>query len=281
MNKRKYSDHSKIRTIQNMYNFIEKNREAFDVATAPETVWANVDRVLERWPQADALEQCLLLDRPLLDTEAPAVGIWDKIQDVLDRSGAQDDTNLEAFIRTNRDDFDVAVPNPGAWSAVERALTAPETMMVWRGGQWQGWVVRIAAAVALLLTGLAVGIWYAKNDAAPVAASKDGIELREMSSEYAELQDYYERDIAGKAQKLATFTSNTDTELNNDLEQMDRIMAELRHELADVPPANREQVVKAMIETYKAKAAILSKVLDQIENTTEKKKEDDDSIENM
>lgn len=264
-----------------MHQFIEKNREAFDVATAPETVWANVDRVLERWPQADALEQCLLLDRPLLDTEAPSVGVWDKIQGVLDSVGGKDDTDLEAFIRDNRADFDVAVPNPKAWSAVERTLTAPETMTLRRGGQWQGWVVRIAAAVALLLTGLAGGIWYAKNDTAPVVASKDGIELREMSSEYAELQDYYERDIAGKQQKLATFSSNTNGELNNDLEQMDRIMAELRRELADVPPANREQVVSAMIDTYKAKAAILSKVLDQMETATEKKKVDDDTIENM
>ena len=42
---------------------------------------------------------------------------------------------------------------------------------------------------------------------------------------------------------------------------------ELRQELANVPPGNREQVVRAMIENYKAKASILERVLERLEES--------------
>ncbi len=44
-------------------------------------------------------------------------------------------------------------------------------------------------------------------------------------------------------------------------------MEQLRQELAIVPPGNREQVVRAMIENYKAKTAILQRVLERLEES--------------
>ena len=51
------------------------------------------------------------------------------------------------------------------------------------------------------------------------------------------------------------------------MQQIDLAMQELRAELTDVPPGNREQVVRAMIENYKAKTAILQRVLERLEPT--------------
>ena len=56
-------------------------------------------------------------------------------------------------------------------------------------------------------------------------------------------------------------------DVNVDLQQLDNIMTELKNEMANVPPGNREQVVRAMIENYKAKTSILQRVLERMEPT--------------
>jgi hypothetical protein len=58
-------------------------------------------------------------------------------------------------------------------------------------------------------------------------------------------------------------------------------MLELRGELANVPPGNREQVVRAMIDNYKAKAAILERVLERLEKAQHPDAERQPSVENL
>ena len=89
--------------------------------------------------------------------------------------------------------------------------------------------------------------------------------MADVSPEYAELERHYEHDITDKKEKLATFTGSQSADVLQDLDQLDRIMEELRRELADVPPGNRQQVVRAMIENYKAKTAILQRVLEHLD----------------
>jgi hypothetical protein len=91
--------------------------------------------------------------------------------------------------------------------------------------------------------------------------------MSDVSGEYKELEQFYQRDITVKREKLATFTGSQPAEVGEDLEHLDEIMAELRRDLADVPPGNREQVIRAMIENYKAKMAILQRVLERLEQS--------------
>ena len=129
--------------------------------------------------------------------------------------------------------------------------------------------MRAAAAIALLIVGAGLGLWYAGQQ----NTQNNGMTLGQVSVEYAELEHYYQRDIAAKQQQLVAYTgNNSDVEL--DLQQLDGVMHELQQELANVPPGNREQVVRAMIENYKAKAAILERVLDRLQtpNTLPKTK---------
>lgn len=237
--------------------FIRQNRHAFDVETPGAHGWKGVEKTLERLPSADGLEKFLLVNRVLLDTAATPENVWAGINEHLDKCAKT--TDLERFICENREAFDTEAPKPGLWQEITPTLPAPKATGIIIPVNWQRHLTRIAASIALLVIGLSAGIWYARsNDAS-------GMAMADVSPEYAELENHFEHDITDKKAKLATFTGSQSADVLQDLDQLDRIMDELRLELSNVPPGNRQQVVRAMIENYKAKTAILQRVLDHLE----------------
>jgi hypothetical protein len=258
--------------------FIRRHRAAFDLAVPGAHGWKDVEKALDRLKTADAVERELVLNRLLLDTADVPPRLWFAIEAELDRraaiaaAGATAGDPLETFIANNREAFDSEVPAIGLWGNIVQGIEetpqpaaggTPE-LRAERGGKAPGiarWLVRLAAALALLITGLGVGIWYGQG------LATDEMKMSQVSNEYAELEQYYQRDIANKQAQLASFTGSQPSDVLTDLEQLDLVMRDLEHELADVPPGNREQVVRAMIENYKAKAAILQRVLERLEQT--------------
>lgn len=236
--------------------FIRQHRDDFDTAEPLPTVWAGIETTLNRAQNGDRLEQYLLINRPFFDDAPVPESAWENIESALGRTP---DDPLETFIRDHRSSFDTGMPDLRVWAAIEKAVPAQSAKTI--DMPWHRTLLRSAAAIALLITGIGIGIWYGRADLSP----QTGMAMSEVSSEYAELEQYYQRDISAKQEKLTTLVSNRDQDLNTDLQQMDKVMAELRQELANVPPGNREQVVRAMIENYKAKAAILSRVLEHLE----------------
>lgn len=240
----------------NLEQYIKQNRSAFDMAIPDPSVWNSIEKSLDRLPAADSLEQQIMTHRPMFDSAQPAENMWQRIEQSLDASS---DQSLEGFIKTNRAAFDTQTPDLNVWASIEKSIstTSRETKVV--RVHWERSLVRIAAAVVLLIAGVNIGIWYSGSTAQP------GMAMSEVSSEYAELEQFYQRDISAKREKLASFATYRDETVTADLVQMDNVMKELREELAHVPPGNREQVVRAMIENYKAKAAILERVLEHLE----------------
>lgn len=246
-----------MNTQEFIKNFIQQHRHAFDEATPDAHGWKSIDRMLGRLGHADGIERSLMLNRVLLDTEPAPESVWNAVARYLDDQPA----GLETFIRHNREAFDESTPDLRVWAGIEEAMpNAMEKSAKVVRVHWQRSLLRAAASVALLVVGMAAGMWYAGN-----ANAHGGMALSEISAEYAEVEQYYQRDIATKQEKLATFTSNRDEDVRQDLQQLDNVMDELRRELADVPPGNREQVIRAMIDNYKAKASILQRVLESME----------------
>lgn len=240
----------------NLEQFIRQQRDAFDTAEPNPSVWSRIEKNLNRAQKGDQLEQYILLNRSLFDTAPAPETIWENIEQALTHTPADP---LETFIRDNRPAFDTHTPDLRVWAAIEQAVPAQSAKII--GMPWHRALLRSAAAIALLVTGISIGVWYARAD----MSGQSGMAMSEVSTEYAELEQYYQRDISAKQEKLATLVSNRDQDLNADLLQMDKVMTELRQELANVPPGNREKVVRAMIENYKAKAAILERVLEHLE----------------
>jgi hypothetical protein len=252
-------------------NFIQQHRDAFDPNVPGAHGWTGVKSALDRLQSADGLERSIAINRVLLDTEEPAACVWENIHAHLDGLHGSDDP-LECFIRQNREGLDTAIPHETLWQNIEKGIPGagrPTATIV--RVNWQRHLLRIAASLTLLIAGIGIGTWYAHSTAAA------GMDMADVSNEYGELEQYYQRDIATKQQKLATFTGNRPAEINLDLEQLDHMMQELRHELADVPPANREQVVRAMIDNYKAKTAILERVIKDLNTTKQPEKDNSDA----
>ncbi len=238
--------------------FIQQNRAAFDTAEPHPVNWARVEQALDRLPGTGSLEQFIAFHRAEFDSAIPSDTVWKNIDRALDTTDP-----LERFIRENRGAFDTETPDLRVWAALESTIPVAEPKKEGKTVHvhwYRGWQ-RIAASIALLIAGIGIGIWYAQSS----GQASSGMAMSDVSSEYAELEQYYQRDISAKQEKLATLVSNPDNELNNDLSQMDQIMAELRRELANVPVGSREKVIRAMIENYKAKTAILERVLQHLQ----------------
>lgn len=242
--------------------FLQQHRNAVDAAAPDAHHWKGVEKTLDRLAVADSLERALLLDRVLLDTEMPSASVWAAIERELDAPAPP--KTLEHWIQQNREAMDSEVPDLRVWAGIEQSVAGKAS------GKakiipmnWQRSLLRIAASITLLITGVGMGLWYAHQG----EKAEAGMAMSDVSTEYAELEQYYQRDIAGKQVKLASFQGNQPAEVHEDLDEMDHVMEDLRKELADVPEANREQVVRAMIDNYKAKAAILQRVLERLESS--------------
>lgn len=252
--------------------FIRDNRHAFDTAAAEAYAWQSIEKSLARLRFADEIESEVLFNRALMDTEAPSENVWLNIEQCLEKQNTHTPDQIETFIRKHRDALDTEVPDLKVWTNIAAEVPAKTKIVRMT---WQRSLLRAAASIALLVTGLGLGIWYARSSETPAMSMGD------VSTEYAELEQYFQRDISAKQQKLATFTGSQPAEVHQDLEQLDIVMSELQQELANVPTGNREQVVRAMIENYKAKAAILERVLERLEPTKTETKNNDSEIKNI
>lgn len=237
--------------------YIELHTEAFNSVETPECGWEALDRVLTR-VKGDDMARFVAANRLEFDTEDCPASVWANIVETLPRNVSAPEPhqtdNLESFIQKNREAFDHETPDLRIWEQLSKEKKQAPALRI----SWTRQLVRSAAAIGLLIAGVGIGMWYSSSQQKQLA----GMRMSDVSPEYAELESHFERDIESKKASLAKFTSNvSSTEVFNDLTQMDKMMEDLRLELADVPPGNREEVVRAMIENYKTKAKVLERVL--------------------
>lgn len=159
---------------------------------------------------------------------------------------------LEKFIHDNRQHFDADVPDLAIWANIQEKLDESRAPKI-------RWIkhLRVAAAVlALLFAGGAMGVYWSTSQNKVVA-------LADVSPEYAEMQRYYDQQIQSKLKLLANY-QQADA-VKADINDLDQMYKELQEELKNTPAGNREQVVQAMIENYKAKIDILEQVLKKLQ----------------
>lgn len=242
---------------QHIEQFIKMHRDAFDHSPHfPKCGWEVLENTLER-VKGDKLAQFVAVNRAEFDTKDCPEYVWNKVETVLGTAlihPMRDE--LEQFIQNHKADFDTESPDLRVWDQLSKRNTPALRV------SWTKHLIRSAAAIGLLIAGVGIGMWYASQEQQRLA----GMRMSDVSAEYAEIENHFERDIAVKKEHLAQFTSNTSSsEVLSDLSQMDKVMEELRLELANVPPGNREEVVRAMIDNYKTKAKVLERVLNALE----------------
>ncbi len=235
-----------------MEHFIRQQRDAFDDAPPPPQVWGAISRQLDRWDEAGSEEHFIALHRPLLDTEAPRACVRTRLQIPAPVE------DVETFIQRHRSGFDGQYPHPRVWAGIAQRLPKSGAKRL-LDTPW----IRAAAAAALLLMGMGAGLWLGvEHRQRPFTP----LSLSDISPEYAELEQHFQREIQSKKNRLAQVTAHSSpATVLEDLRQIDLAMAELQAELAQVPPAKRGPIVRAMIENYKTRLAILERVLEYLE----------------
>jgi hypothetical protein len=217
------------------------------------------------------LEQYILDNRAAFDTEIPNLRVWATIEKQL-----APELNVEAFIEDNRAEFDTEIPNLKIWAHIDKTINkATERRFILRG-----WLLRAAAAVALLVVGATVGIVLYEKRVDAVAEKQ----VEQIAPDFQKTEKFYDQQVKAKLTKLASY-DNTDPSVFSDLKQIDQIQEELKAELDNAPSSTREEIVRRMIENYKIKIGILERVLEHIEdnpsqnlNSPQSIKQQNDSI---
>lgn len=217
------------------------------------------------------LEQYITDNRDAFDTEIPNLKVWATIEKRL-----APELDVEAFIESNRADFDTEIPNLKIWAQIDKTVNqSTEKRLILRR-----WLVRSAAAVALLIVGATTGIaLYEKRGDAIVEK-----QVEQVAPDFQNTEKFYDQQVQAKLTKLASY-QNTDPSVFSDLKQIDAVQEELKAELNDAPTSTREEIVRRMIENYQIKIGILERVLEHVENNPsqnweneQKRKQQNDSI---
>lgn len=178
---------------------------------------------------------------------------------------------LEQFILQRKEAFEEGSPPPQLWGEINQKLDE-------RKNRRQFWLRagKIAATVCLLLCcGALLGSYITRHRMNRLSV------LEKIAPEYAALEKKYQQQIDQKYQLLSSYRPGSAVEA--DLAQLDAVMEELRQELLIAPKGQEERIVESLLNNYRAKVAILERVLERInatetETLKELKKNNDYSI---
>jgi hypothetical protein len=233
----------RLEGTDNIEHFITSNRADFDLETPSLKIWANIEKKIIG---KDNLDFFIEKNRPEFDSETPSEQVWTGVERYLQGE------NVEQFVRENRYDFDSEIPNLKVWANIEKALPTRK-----EGAKTLtfNWLRRAAAAVALLIMGVGIGLFInnkSSNDA-----------MVGTVPEFKEAEEFYNQKMASQMTKLVGY--NPDPSVLSDLKKVDEVRNELKKELELTPDTNREEIIRRLIQNYQTKLGILERVLNNIE----------------
>jgi hypothetical protein len=226
----------------NLEHFIDSNRTDFDTETPSLKIWSNIEKQIV---SKDNIEVFIEKNRTDFDTETPSQQVWAGVERYLQGE------NVEQFVRENRYDFDSEIPNLKVWANIEKALPIQKEgakVLIFN------WLRRAAAAVALLIMGVGIGLFI---------NNKSNDTLAGGVPEFKEAEEFYNQKMASQMIKLVGY--NPDPSVLSDLKKVDDVRNELKAELEQTPDANREEIIRRLIQNYQTKLGILERVLNNIE----------------
>lgn len=237
-----------MKKLNNLEQFLKENRSAFDNALPSDAIWDRIDHQISETKVN--VEDFISSNREAFDSEMPSLDIWSKIEGTLPQSSP-----IEHFITNNKEKFDTETPHLKVWSGIEKRLNGVKEYGVVRIGWWR----QAAAAVALLVVGACLGMYFTNKteNTAIVQAAK------EVAPDLKEAENFYNQKVESKLTQLVSY--NPDPSVMADLNQLDEIQEELRKELRRAPASTREEIVRRLIENYQIKLGILERVLNHIE----------------
>lgn len=170
---------------------------------------------------------------------------------------------FEKFIGENIDEFNQEKPGDDLWKKIQKDL--PKRDKVVKLSPWKN-VAKIAATL-LLFAGIASVLMYIipnqkRNHLDPIVNTSTNFTLKDVSTEYAEVQLYYEDQISSKMKELNQLEIDEAEldELKTYDEEFKTLEKELQHSV------DQQKIIDAMIQNYRIKIDNMDNMLDRIKN---------------
>ena len=157
---------------------------------------------------------------------------------------------LEKFVVAHREDFDVANPDPGIWSAIESKLPSQRSREV---AMWR-WIAAAAVGLVLIMSGFILGL---RMDEDP------GVGISAEYEEFLQAEQYYKIQINDRMNALGAY--EPDDGLQSDIRELEGSYDELAKELNQGWHPNQQEILKALIQNYQTRIDLLERVLDRVE----------------
>ena len=169
--------------------------------------------------------------------------------------------DLEKFIQENRAAFDERMPSLKVWASIDKQLAQKPTQ---QRVSIFSIVRKVAAVLAIMTMGGLLAIYFLNTQ------NGEEKDIAQLHPDFEEIESYYQSAIN---QKVAQLTSlEYDPSIQEDLEQLDEFLEELKIALHESPKGKEEEIINAMINNYQTRMKILERVLDQIETKGQEKK---------
>lgn len=169
--------------------------------------------------------------------------------------------NIEDYIKKNKGDFDVEIPSDKLWGRIDAGLNQQKLNNNRKFPIWFG----IAASVFLVVGGLCLYKFYARNSRPELSAVNSGYLKKELK--FASL-------IEEKKDSLQMYAKdNPDLykKFNEDLNELDKDYERLKKELQHSP--DRRFVIKAMAQNLETQLQIVSQQLSVISEVNNYRRE--------
>ena len=178
---------------------------------------------------------------------------------------------LKNYTQQNRPDFELyKLDVEQAWQPIERRLD----IMNEKGIRvlWRRWLK--VAALLVLMFSIAFGYYLIKQR---LEINRYGIALQDLSSELADIEFYYIKQIDEKLDMIRTENGPFHPGMLAQIEIFEADYRSLRRDLKD--DADSEEVINAIIKHYRLKLSMLEKILEEVQKDHENK--DDDELQDI
>ena len=174
---------------------------------------------------------------------------------------------LEEFVVSRREEFGPGGPAPDVWDSIKKREPEKPVMKI----SWQRIAYRAASVVIIFVASYFFHDFMSnRNSGGSEFFAKEDLE-NPLLRELIEADRYYATQVDLKKEELFSLTTDSpdlQMDINNELEDLDAILLELKQDLKD--NADNEEVIEAMMMNYRLKLEILEDMLIQIRNQKNK-----------
>lgn len=170
--------------------------------------------------------------------------------------------SLEDFIRNNRSELDIDEPSSLIWNEIEGKIPSSNRRRLYT-------VLSVAASVMILV----VAAYFMGLNSSTSSLDPEVFASAEQYQEFQEASHYYNTEIDYKIAEAKEV--GMDSDVVNDLKQLDEVYNELKEELLTTEYQDKEYLIHLMIKNYKTKISILERIINKNDNNNYKTTKDE------